>query len=1079
VAGLDILVLHVGMAVARSACQLWLKDDTVSEASGSVADMLERHGSGMLERRRLTRQFDQFAETVADKLHPMCGHEFRGLPEHERKAAIGAVADAFDAARLSYPKLFEQDLDPQRVERTIRLAAPRRAERAGLSMDGTALYDRVLREACEYVVEIATNLPAFQTAALAELLRRETALAEMVRQILDRLPERRASSGEAGFEVAYRRQVERTLDRIELYGVTVSDASRRYPLSVAYLSLTVAFPTLPSPGEDAPGQRAEEPSAAGGRLDVVPAPVALVPPAAVPAGGPYIGGTGQMWEWLGDGVRMEQVLGAARRLFVRGEAGSGKTTLLQWLAVSSARRSFEEELGTYNALVPFFLPLRRYAGAELPPPEHFLDAVAGPIAGELPAGWVQQLLRTGRALVLVDGVDELPAEERERARAWLRMLLAAFPEAHYVVTSRPSAAHEQWLDQDGFLSLEIQAMSPADVAAFIRHWHDAVRSETADVGDRALLDEYERELARAVVSRRHLRALATNPLLCALLCALNRDRRSQLPGSRMELYEVALEMLLDRRDSERRITTDGVDMSRTEKTLILQDLAYWLIRNGRSDAAVDRAISQVGQRLRSMPQVHADPKRTFDYLLSRSGLIREPVHGRVDFVHRTFQEYLAARAAVHADDIGALVDRAHDDQWREVVVMAAGHAHPRQRDELLSGVLCRAEEEAEHQTRLRLLAVACLETCPELEYAVRAEIEASAERLLPPRTAEDVKTLTAAGDFVLDLLAQTELRTRRQALATVRTAAQIGGERALPVLARVGKQSDDPAVLAEIVKMWPRFNPVEYARTVLADWHGTTAVVDDPAMIPGLPHLPRLESLVCRFSEGRGDYRFLLGLPRLIRLTVHRDPLLRDLTPISEHPALSTLVLEAYQPGMNLAVLRYTPHLERLALGQLGAGASMEVLSSLPKLRALRLTKARFSGPTPLGVLRGIEELSELTLHRCDLRIINGIERWRDTLVTLDLSGCQQLRHIGPVGALRALRELNLSSTRILDLAPLASVPTLRRLVVGGRPIVDLSPLAAAPDLTVVLDPDQQVLGADLLGTGVHLERRRPDGRAR
>jgi predicted NACHT family NTPase len=49
--------------------------------------------------------------------------------------------------------------------------------------------------------------------------------------------------------------------------------------------------------------------------------------------------------------------------------------------------------------------------------------------------------------------------------------------------------------------------------------------------------------------------------------------------------------------------------------------------------------------------------------MERSGLLREPAAGRVDFVHRTFQEYLAAKAAVDNDEIGQLVANAHDDQW--------------------------------------------------------------------------------------------------------------------------------------------------------------------------------------------------------------------------------------------------------------------------------------------------------------------------------------------------------------------------------------------------------------------------------
>ena len=37
-------------------------------------------------------------------------------------------------------------------------------------------------------------------------------------------------------------------------------------------------------------------------------------------------------------------------------------------------------------------------------------------------------------------------------------------------------------------------------------------------------------------------------------------------------------MLLERRDRERGLSRRG--LSRTEKTLLLQDIAYWLLRNG-------------------------------------------------------------------------------------------------------------------------------------------------------------------------------------------------------------------------------------------------------------------------------------------------------------------------------------------------------------------------------------------------------------------------------------------------------------------------------------------------------------------
>jgi hypothetical protein len=90
-------------------------------------------------------------------------------------------------------------------------------------------------------------------------------------------------------------------------------------------------------------------------------------------------------------------------------------------------------------------------------------------------------------------------------------------------------------------------------------------------------------------------------------------------------------------------------------------------------------------------------------------VIRESVLGRVDFVHRTFQEYLAAKEAVEDQTAETLIARAHLDQWRETLVMAVGHATPERRAALLSGVLDRADAEPRHRRWLRLLAASCLE----------------------------------------------------------------------------------------------------------------------------------------------------------------------------------------------------------------------------------------------------------------------------------------------------------------------------------------------------------------------------------
>jgi predicted NACHT family NTPase len=304
----------------------------------------------------------------------------------------------------------------------------------------------------------------------------------------------------------------------------------------------------------------------------------------------------------------------------------------------------------------------------------------------MPRGWVQRKLRDGSALLLVDGVDELAADRRDEARTWLRDLVGAFPLTRVIVTSRPGGAPPQWLGDARFSVVDLQPTSRADIRLFVARWHAAMRLGRVDDESRRALDDYEAGLLRLLDTRGHLRKLAGYPLLCALLCALHLDRRATLPANRMELYEVALQMLLERRDVERKIgAIDG--LGRTEKLLLLADLAYWLIRNGYTDVDVPRALYRISQRLHLMPQVRASIQDVYRHLLERSGLLREPVEGRVDFVHRTFQEYLAAQDAMNTDDVGTVVQNGHLDQWHEVVVMAVGHASQKQREELLGRLL--------------------------------------------------------------------------------------------------------------------------------------------------------------------------------------------------------------------------------------------------------------------------------------------------------------------------------------------------------------------------------------------------------
>ncbi|GAA2417653.1 hypothetical protein GCM10010191_30390 [Actinomadura vinacea] len=81
----------------------------------------------------------------------------------------------------------------------------------------------------------------------------------------------------------------------------------------------------------------------------------------------------------------------------------------------------------------------------------------------MPRGWVHGRLMSGRALLLVDGVDEVTASQRQAVRQWVRGLAGEFPGIRVVVTSRPAAAAADWLRAEGFATSFLEQLGPADL----------------------------------------------------------------------------------------------------------------------------------------------------------------------------------------------------------------------------------------------------------------------------------------------------------------------------------------------------------------------------------------------------------------------------------------------------------------------------------------------------------------------------------------------------------------------------------------------------------------------------------------
>ncbi|NSC23179.1 NACHT domain-containing protein [Streptomyces albus subsp. chlorinus] len=664
-------------------------------------------------------------------------------------------------------------LGPQDFARSLRSAVPG-ADRE-LNPDAAWFHDRLLVTVCLHL--------------LHHLIRRSPVLAEhmperahRIRQLIDLndveavrgRPE--PSAADAEFEARYARSIAEEYNRVTIYGIDLPNPNTpdSWSLDATYLSLSAEF--------ESPHQRRE----AGGDGD---------------SGEPVL--------------PADRALGGHERVLLRGAAGSGKTTLVQWLAVSAARDALPPELASLRGRIPLVLPVRRFAREGFPAPDGFLHAVRHPLAGEAPDGWAARVLTEERGLLLVDGIDEAPESERAALRGQLRRLMRVYSGNFCLVTARPSAVEPNWLADEGFDELELAPMNRDQVAAFITAWHAAAADDEGK--DHQRLEEYRDRLLASIPLYRELRGLATNPLMCGLICALNRDRSGSLPHGRKELYEAAMEMLLQRRDPERRVLyADAVKLRRGARERLLRKLAYRMLVDRRAELTMEEALAEISRHLPAIPSTagQGGPEDIFNHLLLRTGLLREQPDRSVEFVHRTVQDYLAAKEAVEQGAFDMLLAHAHEAEWEEVIRMAVAHARPAECARLLGGLLAPGRTGMQRNRR-RLLAAACLEHVTELDPDTHARIRRETRNMVRPTTLEGARSLGWVGPIVLEMLPDPTHVTDKEAHRLAVTATRINDDAAIHYLAQLRNRAS-LQLRAELARGWRNFDTDRYADEIIA-----------------------------------------------------------------------------------------------------------------------------------------------------------------------------------------------------------------------------------------------------------------------
>ncbi|MER5937084.1 NACHT domain-containing protein [Streptomyces sp. NPDC001928] len=717
--------------------------------------------------------------------------------------------------------------------------------------------------------------------------------------------------------------------------------------------------------------------------------------------------------------RIDSLLKERPRALLRGQAGAGKTTLVWWLAAHAANGTLNNSLWKLNGLVPFVIPMREvYArGGRFPAVSELLSA-GRVISDDAPDGWVGRVLEAGRGLLLVDGLDEVPPEEREKARRWLSALLARYPDTRCLVTVRPDAVEKDWLRAEGFTELTLLPMSDEDIRSFVAAWHEAARLESEYVYDvrrcgdeKELLSSLEQDLAHQLEQNTALRDLARTPLLCAVICALHRRRRGLLPTTRWSLYRAALAMLLGGRDAARGVfRPDDISLDADEQHALLQRLAIWLVRTEQQQMTHAQATQQLDLATRDMPQIRAQttPDRALRYLIDRSGLLQERTDEAVQFIHRTFQDFLAAKEFHESGYVLELLNHAGEETWRDVIVLAVGHATRTDAQVLIERLVMFGDvvEGRDEKWYLHVLAAQCAVSLLSLDAVLMEVVKGRVRALMPPVSPSEARDVASLGAWVVELLPGPG-GDGGSAMHTIGALAGIRAAEARRKL-KLFALSPLPGAKFEIALGWVQQPAEQYAREVLADSGIDRLFVLNSSQLAQLPYLDSIRDLTLMGSYSAEELDACLPTRDVETIRLTRNKALTRLDFLRERKQLRELrVTDCTALGSendewsglldgwtNLESLSFSGDVEstrrilravalapRLASLEL-AMDSLDLLTELaplPAVRSLRLTR-----------LRGHSHMTQVCLVFPSVEVLT-LELAEDAVAPLDLTDLRNL----------------------------------------------------------------------------------------
>lgn len=380
-----------------------------------------------------------------------------------------------------------------------------------------------------------------------------------------------------------------------------------------------------------------------------------------------------------------------QRIVLKAWGGYGKTTLMQQVTYAYSKDKQRKGLKRKIPMLIILGKNRDLLSSDNPPPlaefmtKHYIPALPGGKSLVVPEGWSQRVLQEGRAVILLDGLDEVPLMMRSAMAKWMNDQINTYPKSVFILTSRPKAYERQQKGNDrldGLMAFWVQEFDDGQRRDFIDRWYRCQEVFVRRREDEAVYQLAQTEaddLYAQINGRQELKDMAKNPLLLTMMATFHRRfNGANLPRQRVKLYQEICNLQLQDRPGDRERKLETVLLN-CDAQAILQPLALEMMK--RQCRLLDRKI--VLSTLQAVIEEKGENIDAEEFLeqVTTVGELLIRQEDEYEFSHLSFQEYLAAMEIVKTGQESLLYEHFNiagefADSWLRLMLLYVGLVNP-------------------------------------------------------------------------------------------------------------------------------------------------------------------------------------------------------------------------------------------------------------------------------------------------------------------------------------------------------------------------------------------------------------------